>query len=241
MALFDPPSNLPLGKEPEDIFSSTAPVPAAPPAGSVPLGVPRLPLIPPTPESSATIAETPARGIGRKLIRLVIFVVSAAVVVIAASLVYGAIFKTKPTPVPTTPIENFNLNAPSAPAEDVNTPVVPAGVNANTNQPTTPVALDSDNDGLTDAEEATLGTDPMNPDTDGDGLTDGEEVHTYHTSPLRADTDNDGLTDREEVITWHTDPLNPDTDGDGFSDGVEVKSGYNPLGSGKLLPSLPTP
>ncbi len=36
--------------------------------------------------------------------------------------------------------------------------------------------IDSDGDGLTDGEEASLGTDPNNTDTDGDGLTDGEEV-----------------------------------------------------------------
>ena len=36
--------------------------------------------------------------------------------------------------------------------------------------------VDSDGDGLSDGEEATLGTNPDNPDTDGDGLTDGEEV-----------------------------------------------------------------
>ena len=36
--------------------------------------------------------------------------------------------------------------------------------------------VDSDNDGLTDDEENSLGTSPTNPDTDGDGLTDGEEV-----------------------------------------------------------------
>ncbi|MEZ4810462.1 MAG: gliding motility-associated C-terminal domain-containing protein [Allomuricauda sp.] len=36
--------------------------------------------------------------------------------------------------------------------------------------------VDTDGDGLTDGEEADLGTNPNNPDTDGDGLTDGEEV-----------------------------------------------------------------
>ncbi len=36
--------------------------------------------------------------------------------------------------------------------------------------------FDDDNDGLTDEEEATLGTDPVNPDTDGDSLDDGFEV-----------------------------------------------------------------
>ena len=49
---------------------------------------------------------------------------------------------------------------------------------------TTPVLLlalvacgaDSDGDGLSNREEANLGSDPNNPDTDGDGLTDGEEM-----------------------------------------------------------------
>lgn len=35
--------------------------------------------------------------------------------------------------------------------------------------------LDSDGDGLSDDEEAALGTDPNNPDTDGDGVLDGAE------------------------------------------------------------------
>jgi len=35
---------------------------------------------------------------------------------------------------------------------------------------------DADGDGLTNAEEATLGTDPDDPDTDDDGFEDGEEV-----------------------------------------------------------------
>ena len=35
---------------------------------------------------------------------------------------------------------------------------------------------DADGDGLTNAQEITLGTDPLNPDTDGDGYPDGLEV-----------------------------------------------------------------
>ena len=73
-------------------------------------------------------------------------------------------------------------------------------------------SLDSDSDGLTNIEEQALGTNLNVADTDGDGLSDYEEVKIYHT-----------------------DPLNPDTDGDGFSDGMEVKSGYNPLGAGKIV------
>ncbi len=40
-----------------------------------------------------------------------------------------------------------------------------------------PASHDQDSDGLTDAEEAALGTDPFDRDSDGDGLLDGWEVH----------------------------------------------------------------
>jgi len=83
--------------------------------------------------------------------------------------------------------------------------------------------LDSDADGLTDADETAIHhTNPLNPDTDADGLTDGTEVNISHTDPLNPDTDADGLTDGEEVGTYHTDPLDPDTDGDLLTDGEEV-------------------
>ena len=36
--------------------------------------------------------------------------------------------------------------------------------------------MDSDQDGLTDAQELALGTNPFSSDTDSDGLTDLEEV-----------------------------------------------------------------
>ncbi len=45
--------------------------------------------------------------------------------------------------------------------------------------------VDSDGDGLTDGQEAELGTDPFNPDTDGDGINDGDEV-ANGTDPLDA-------------------------------------------------------
>jgi len=88
---------------------------------------------------------------------------------------------------------------------------------------------DSDDDGLTDGEEAILGTDPFDSDTDDDGLTDGEEVEVYGTDPLDPDTDDDGLTDGDEVQVYGTDPLDPDTDDDGLMDGLEVALGTDPL------------
>ncbi|MCP4994321.1 MAG: calcium-binding protein [Gammaproteobacteria bacterium] len=90
-----------------------------------------------------------------------------------------------------------------------------------------PVALDTDGDGLTDDEELQLGTDPNNADTDGDGLNDGAEVQ-LGTNPLGVDTDGDGLNDGAEVQLG-TNPLDVDTDGDGLNDGAEVQLGTDPL------------
>lgn len=101
------------------------------------------------------------------------------------------------------------------------------------------VAADTDSDGLTNDEEATLGTNPQNPDTDGDGLTDGAEVNTHHTDPLDADTDNGGVGDGVEVGRG-TDPLAPaddlavvldpnlDPDGDGLTNAEEEQHGTDP-------------
>ena len=75
----------------------------------------------------------------------------------------------------------------------------------------------------------------MEADTDNDGLFDQDEIETYHTDPLVTDTDSDGLNDYEEIIIYKTDPNDPDTDGDTYQDGMEVSSGYNPLGNGRLI------
>ena len=117
--------------------------------------------------------------------------------------------------------------APSVAEVDVNTPL--EDIVTPTTEPTpepapepvlepepTPAPLDSDADGLTDDEEAILGT-----------------------SSASSDTDADGLTDLEEVKTWGTNPLNPDTDGDTYLDGAEVSDGYNPKGPGKIT-EVPT-
>jgi uncharacterized repeat protein (TIGR01451 family) len=66
--------------------------------------------------------------------------------------------------------------------------------------------LDSDNDGLTDAEEIYAGTDPHDVDTDDDGIPDGQEAN------WNQDTDHDGLINA----------LDPDSDNDGILDGTET-------------------
>jgi Bacterial TSP3 repeat len=108
---------------------------------------------------------------------------------------------------------------------------------------------DADNDGLTDDEEADLGTNPNNPDTDGDGLTDYEEATGIdnETTPLLAfeisfpidpcspnagavadsDCDGDGLNASDEAING-SDPATADTDGDGVTDGDEILGGMDP-------------
>ena len=115
---------------------------------------------------------------------------------------------------------------------------------------TNPCDPDTDDDGLSDGEEAGLfvpvggsgsmvvsttagNTIPaLDDDSDNDGLSDYEEVNITGTDPLDADTDGDGISDANELIstggTWpkrnfdqESDPLDIDTDDDGLTDNIE--------------------
>jgi hypothetical protein len=87
--------------------------------------------------------------------------------------------------------------------------------------------IDSDGDGLTDADELyEFGTDPNLVDTDSDGLTDGESVVPVASYPAGVDSDDDGFVDGE--MMFGTDPGNADTDGDGILDGAEASAGTDP-------------
>ncbi len=98
----------------------------------------------------------------------------------------------------------------------------------------TAAGVDSDGDGLTDEEEARLGTDPHSSDTDRDGLSDYEETRRG-TNPLLGDTDGDTLLDGQEAFGC-TDPRNPDTDGDGVRDNVDPDPCHLPTPT--AIPSL---
>jgi len=72
---------------------------------------------------------------------------------------------------------------------------------------------DADGDGLSDAEEQTLGTDPNNPDTDGDGISDGDEVNGG-SNPL--------------------DPCDPNP-APGCFNGIHIPTAFSPNGVGNSL------
>jgi len=85
-----------------------------------------------------------------------------------------------------------------------------------------PTLVDTDGDGLTDYEEARLGTSLIRPDTDGDGLSDYEEVTGWE---ILYDLAPDGSGLYTQVAS---DPLRVDADGDTLTDVQEKTYGLNP-------------
>jgi uncharacterized repeat protein (TIGR01451 family) len=87
--------------------------------------------------------------------------------------------------------------------------------------------LDTDEDGLSDLDEITAGTNPLDPDTDDDGVLDGEEVR-IGTDPTDPDTDDGGVNDGDEIAAG-TNPLDPTddhlADGGPLPDGGDVPDG----------------
>ncbi len=77
-----------------------------------------------------------------------------------------------------------------------------------------------------------------NRDSDNDGLSDAEEILATGTDPENADTDGDGLGDGLEVL-YRLNPLNPDMDRDGVSDGDEVRNGTDPTFADQQIEASP--
>ena len=80
--------------------------------------------------------------------------------------------------------------------------------------------VDRDDDGLSDWQEWTLGTNPEDMDSDNDGLSDGDEAEAG--SPI--DSDGDGFIN----------PLDPDDDGDGILTQAELTTDINDDGKSDL-------
>ncbi|MFN7471617.1 MAG: thrombospondin type 3 repeat-containing protein, partial [Roseiflexaceae bacterium] len=129
------------------------------------------------------------------------------------------------------------------PAGTVQAPSDSSGVsNSRSRSTRADTIVDSDGDGLSDDQEALIGSDRTKIDTDNDGLSDPQEVQ-LGTSLTLADTDNDGITDYVEAriptlnldttksltpttlaaiqTQLYTNPLDDDTNSDGLVDGVE--------------------
>lgn len=203
------PSNLPVppSPEPADLFADSDPVttPSATPAPSLPESTPisepaPLPEATPRPEMRAPLAPvTPEESSGKGVFLLVFGVLTVILVVlgVAAFLAYRTLIEAREDE------PNVEITIPDL--ETVEEPIAEV-------EETPSSTVDTDNDGLTDLEEARYGTDAD-----------------------RSDTDNDGLPDKDEVEKYDTDPIDPDTDGDTFLDGVEVIGGYDPKGPGKLV------
>lgn len=86
-----------------------------------------------------------------------------------------------------------------------------AAINEEIDPATEEPSVDSDGDGLTDAQEEELGTDPGNPDTDGGGVNDGEEVSNddwRQTDPLNPYDD----LDNGEPAADDSTPMNDSSD-----------------------------
>jgi len=227
-------------REVDDIFAETDKAPIAPaPSLSQPNSSAGQPMPPLSSFSKvASHLESEAKNPAQvKLFRILVGAIVVLLIIAAgAYLIYAKFLTTKTTTIPT----NNQIVTPVKESPQVNTPVTPATTTPEANPgiattAATSTALDSDNDGLTDAEEKILGTNPNSPDTDADGLKDGDEVKVYKTNPLLMDSDNDGLSDYQEVTVYKTDPNKADTDGDTYLDGAEVNGGYNPNGAGKLI------
>ncbi|MEK7665900.1 MAG: hypothetical protein AAB337_03430 [Patescibacteria group bacterium] len=190
-------------EEPKDIFDDKAPV-------NLPIGGSRPPAVvpPPAPQVPApvTVQQIPSVPSETGGKRLILFALLGLVIIIVAVLLGYWLLSTRPS---NEVVDNDILEELGEVTEVTDET---EGIEDTQERESQSPVVDSDGDGLTDAQELEAGTDLDN-----------------------SDSDDDGLGDRAEVEVYDTDPLNPDTDGDSYSDGSEVSNSYNPNGSGRLF------
>ncbi|MFA5155083.1 MAG: hypothetical protein WC453_01485 [Patescibacteria group bacterium] len=215
--------------------------------------------------SDGMVEEAAEKTFGNKWFKISLIAVIAAIVILGAYLVYSKFFKASPdlsteltanpsaagtvtNPTQTaanpevtpsqpstsvTPTGSGSFVTPTSGETAVNTPeAIPSIPGVNTSATTSPANV-APSDGTVNPGPVAL------IDSDSDGLTDAEE-QAVGTNINVIDTDNDGLSDYEEVKIYHSNPLSADSDDDGYLDGAEVKNGYNPNGTGKLMKAADT-
>ena len=87
-------------------------------------------------------------------------------------------------------------------------------------------SVDSDGDGVGDNSDVFPDDATETADTDGDGVGDNTDAFPADAGET-ADSDGDGLGDNAETEAG-TDPNNADSDGDGLSDSAEIADGTDP-------------
>ena len=73
-------------------------------------------------------------------------------------------------------VETVDNDLPASDSVDDNALPIVTDSEEVDDQPENTGPIDSDNDGIYDADEGFYGSDPHNPDTDGDGYLDGDEI-----------------------------------------------------------------
>lgn len=223
----EPPQNLPF--QPDDILATTekdSVQQTATPPDALEAGLLKKKTTPP-PLTSSQVYTPPAlpeqqsvsydvkKPILGKIITIIVVLCIIGGLIFAGWWVYNTYF--------VTPSENTSKN--------LNPTTTDTNISPSTNETVvTPTTSNSENNNEILFGEQT--------DSDKDNLDDRREQELL-TDSTKADTDDDGLNDGDEVLIWKTNPLKPDTDDDGYKDGEEVRNGYNPLGGGKLLGTLP--
>ena len=95
---------------------------------------------------------------------------------------------------------------------------VPAGLDTDSDGILDSNGPDDDGDGLSDALEATIGTNPLIVDSDDDGVDDGSDAFPLNPNET-TDTDSDGIGNNSDS----------DDDNDGYTDAEEENEGTDPL------------